>query len=74
MGIVTEIFDVLSMIVMSVTTMFQDLFGAVLKIFWTDAGDGGQLTVLGTLALIGLGIGLFMFAFRMILRFVKMRG
>lgn len=73
MSMVTEIFTTLSSIVTSVISMMGDLFQGVADIFYTS-GESGGLTVIGVLALIGVGTGLFWLGFQFILRFIKMRG
>lgn len=73
MGIVTEIFSTLTEIITQVVNLIGGLFEGAVNIFYTS-GESGGLTVLGVLALIGVGMGLFWLGFNFILRFIKMRG
>lgn len=61
----------------SVFGLLPDLFQALSEIFWTPgsgADSTGQLTFVGTLALIGVGLALCFFAFRIIRGFMHLRG
>ena len=70
-------------IVTAMTGVFDAVFSwimnainAVIPIFWTaGTGDtGGQLTFLGILALIGLGISIFFLLVGLIQNFLHLRG
>lgn len=52
------------------TTMFVDIFEGLVKIFYT--AEGG-MTLVGTLALAGLGIGLVYFAYKVIRRLIRLK-
>jgi hypothetical protein len=57
--LITAIFDVISDTVLGMTGVVVDLFEALVGIFY----DGTDITLLGTLALIGAGVGLVYWAF-----------
>lgn len=73
MEVAQGIFDVLSIIVMSVVQMFTDLLNGVVGMFWETGAEGGQITTLGVIVLLGLGIGIFTFALSWVVRFIRMR-
>lgn len=76
MGVVSTIFDTLSQIVVQIVSLMGSLFEGVADIFYTagEAGAPGSLTFVGTLSLIGVGIGLFWLGFRFIRSLIKTRG
>lgn len=69
-GAVTDIFATLGKVVTGFTSTIQSLFTGVTAIFW----NGTNLTFVGGLSLVGLGIGLFYTGFRFIRGLIKMRG
>jgi len=70
MGIVSAIFETLSEIITEVVTLMTSLFEGVADIFYAE----GELTFVGTLALVGLGISLFWLGFKFIRSWVKTKG
>lgn len=44
---------------------------SVIEIFWTTSADGGELTFLGTLVLLGLAVSLFFLILGLIQRWLK---
>lgn len=66
--IITSMFETLSEIAAGFSTFLVSLFENVVQLFWTEGegGTGGQLTLIGTFLLIGMAVGLFMWAFRYI--------
>ena len=67
---VTKIIEVVGQWVTSFTTMFVDIFEALVGIFY-NAETG--ITLIGTLSLAGLGIGLVYFAYKVIRRLMKLK-
>lgn len=56
---------------------FVSMFNSLVALFWVEAESGagvGHLTFVGTIALIGISIGLVMGLFRLIRGFLRMRG
>lgn len=73
---VTAIFTQLKDIVASFVEMLVELFENAVKIFYTapsGSNTTGSLTVIGILALIGLGTGLVMWAFKYIKSLIRVR-
>ena len=72
---ITAIFSELSSIVSAFVNMLTSLFGSVVDIFYTPgtSGGAGSLTVVGTLALIGLGTGLVIWAFNFVRRLIRVK-
>ena len=67
---VTKILETVTAWVTGFTTMFVDIFESLVKIFYT--AEGG-ITLVGTLALAGLGIGLVYFAYRVIRKLMRLK-
>ena len=67
---VTKIIEVVGQWVTSFTTMFVDIFETLVGIFY-NAETG--ITLIGTLSLAGLGIGLVYFAYKVIRRLMKLK-
>lgn len=67
---VTKIIEVVGQWVTSFTTMFVDIFETLVSIFY-NAETG--ITLIGTLSLAGLGIGLVYFAYKVIRRLMKLK-
>lgn len=61
--------------VTSFATMFVSIFESLVGIFYKagESGGAGSLTLVGTLALAGLGIGLVYFAYRVIRNLMRLR-
>ena len=72
---ITSIFEKLGGIITSFVSMLVSLFQEVVKIFYI-AGSGstpGELTVVGELALIGLGTSLVIWAFHYIRSLIRVK-
>ena len=67
---ITQILQTVTAWVTGFTTMFVDIFEGLVKIFYT--AEGG-VTLVGTLALAGLGIGLVYFAYRVIRKLIRLK-
>lgn len=70
MEILTQILGVFT----EVGEWFVSIINVIIGLFWTTSETGGSLTVLGTLAIITLGIGLITMVIAMIRSFFKGRG
>lgn len=73
MDIVGAIFEGLGTIISQFVTLIVSLFQSVTEIFYVSGAEGG-LTVIGSLMLIGVAVGLFWFGFRQLTNWLKMRG
>lgn len=73
---VTSIFDTLGEIITGVVGAFVSVFEGIAAVFYTPgvAEAPGQLTIIGVLALFGLGFGLAKWGFNLILRLIRNRG
>lgn len=73
---VTEIFDTITNIITSFLGTLTSSFTEIVKVFYTaGVGDSaGQLTFIGILALLGVGVGLVWTIFGLVRNFIKMRG
>ena len=69
------IFTALSDIVTGFVAMLVSLFSSVVEIFYTPgtSGGAGSLTIVGNLALIGLGTGLVIWAFHYVRSLIRVR-
>ena len=67
---ITQVLQTITAWVTGFTTMFVDIFEGLVKIFYT-AENG--ITLVGTLALAGLGIGLVYFAYKVIRRLMRLK-
>lgn len=70
---VTAIFETLGTIAEGFGSLVADLFQSAVNLLWTPGteGTGGSLTVVGVFMLIGVSVGLFMWAFRYIKGLVR---
>ena len=70
---ITAIFETLGVIAEGFGSLVADLFQSAVNLLWTPAseGTGGSLTVVGVFMLIGVSVGLFMWAFRYIKGLVR---
>jgi len=66
-NLVTEIFDQAGDAVTGFTGVLNDGVGGVTQLFWAN----GNLTVLGTLLVIGIGVGVVYFGFRLIRNLIR---
>ena len=67
---INQILETVTAWVSGFTTMFVTIFENLVKIFYT--AEGG-ITLVGTLALAGLGIGLVYFAYRVIRKLMRLK-
>lgn len=72
---ITQIFQVLGDIISAFASLVVDLFSSVVSIFYTagTGSDPGSLTIVGTLTLIGAGVGLVMWAFRFLRSLIRVK-
>ena len=74
---VEQIFTTLGNIATAFANLVVDLFNAVVSIFYTAPAQGesgtGTLTIVGILALIGVGTGLVIWAFNFVRRLIRIR-
>jgi hypothetical protein len=68
---ITEIFDTILDVVSEYTNILQNLFEGLVDIFYDDATT--SLTLLGTLALIAVGVGIVAWAFGLVKSLFRMR-
>lgn len=64
-----SIFQTITTIISQFTSCLTSAFSGIVAMFW----DGETLTVLGTLGLIGVGIGIVYLAFRVIRSLMRLR-
>ena len=73
----SEIMEVVGEWVSAFVNCFKTIFEGLISIFYTQpstSGGSGSLTLVGTLAMAGLGIGLVYFAYRVINKLIHLRG
>jgi hypothetical protein len=68
---IAEIFDTIVAVVTEYITVLQGLFEGLVEIFYDDATT--SLTLLGTLALIAVGVGIVAWAFGLVKSLFRMR-
>lgn len=68
---IAEIFDTIVAVVTEYITVLQGLFEGLVEIFYDSTG--GALTLLGTLALIAVGVGIVAWAFGLVKSLFRMR-
>jgi hypothetical protein len=68
---ITEIFDTILDVVTEYVNILQNLFEGLVAIFYDDATT--SLTLLGTLALIAVGVGIVAWAFGLVKSLFRMR-
>lgn len=71
---VTAIFEAVGSVITAFAGVIGNGFSALLEIFYTTSGTNAGLTPVGTLSLIGLGMALVYWAFRIIRGLIKARG
>lgn len=71
---ITEIFETLGNIINGVISAFVKVFEGISAVFYTPGvGESpGSLTIIGVLALLGLGFALARWGFNLVLRLIKM--
>ena len=67
---INQVLETVTAWVTGFTTMFVSIFENLVKIFYT--AEGG-VTLVGTLSLAGLGIGLVYFAYRVIRKLIRLK-
>lgn len=72
---ISSIFDKLGGIISAFVDMLVTLFQNVVKIFYTTGTSGatGELTIVGELALVGLGTGLVIWAFHYVRSLIRVK-
>jgi hypothetical protein len=68
---IAEIFDTILEVVTEYTVILQNLFEGLVDIFYDNATT--SLTLLGTLALIAVGVGIVAWAFGLVKSLFRMR-
>jgi len=68
---IAKIFDTILEVVTEYTVILQNLFEGLVDIFYDDATT--SLTLLGTLALIAVGVGIVAWAFGLVKSLFRMR-
>lgn len=70
---ISAIFETLGIIAEGFGSLVADLFQSAVNLLWTPGSGetGGSLTVVGVFMLIGVSVGLFMWAFRYIKGLVR---
>jgi hypothetical protein len=66
---IAEIFETIQDVVDAYVSVLQNLFEGLVEIFYTDSA----LTLLGTLALIAVGVGIVAWAFGLVKSLFRMR-
>lgn len=70
MTIVTDIFNTIGEVITGFSKVVGNGFTSIVGIFYQTEGG---LTVVGTLALITLGVGVVYWAFRLVMRLIRQR-
>lgn len=70
---VSAIFSTIGDAITGFTTALSSAVGSITEMFYVASGDNAGLTVLGVLALIGVGVGMVYWAFRLIRRLISQR-
>lgn len=70
---VAELFTTIGSVITNFAQVLGNGFQSLVGIFYTT-GENGGLTLVGTLCLVGLGIGIVYWAFRMIKGLIHLRG
>lgn len=73
MDFITTIFEALQDIVAAVSSLIGNVFESVVGLIY-KSGEGGGLTIVGVLLLIGVAVGLFFFVFRWVRSLIRIRG
>jgi hypothetical protein len=67
----TEIFETIQAVVTAYVTVLQNLFEGLVEIFYDSTS--ASITLLGTLALIAVGVGIVAWAFGLVKSLFRMR-
>lgn len=70
MDIITDIFEAVGDAITAFAGAIGNGFAGIINIFYNETG----LTTLGTLGLIGVGVGIVYWAFRMVRGLMRVRG
>ena len=70
MEIITDIFEAIGNTITAFASSIGNGFAGIVSIFYNEGG----LTTLGTLGLIGVGVGIVYWAFRMVRGLMRVRG
>lgn len=72
---VSSIFEILGDIVTNFSGLLVELFTAIVSVFFTPGTDGapGELTIIGVLTLISVGVSLVIWAFNFFRRLLRFR-
>lgn len=70
MGIITSIFEAISSVVEGFLGVLTSLFSGIIDLFWTS-GEGGGLTILGILLIIGVATPLVFWGINWIVSLFK---
>lgn len=65
---VTQIFETIGSVISSYVTAISTMFSSLIEIFYKE----NALTLMGTLLLIGLGIGVVKWGFNLVYRLVRL--
>lgn len=71
---VGNIFETIGEVVTEYVSVVTSMFGGIIDVFYTTGAEGGagSLTLLGTLLLIGIGIGIVKWGFNLVYRLVRL--
>lgn len=71
---VSNIFETIGEVVTEYVSVVTSMFGGIIDVFYTAGVEGapGSLTLLGTLLLIGIGIGIVKWGFNLVYRLVRL--
>lgn len=70
MEIITSMFEVITNVITNFTSSLSSAITSITSIFYTS-GENGGFTLVGTLLLVAVGVGLVYWAFRLIKGLVK---
>lgn len=74
MDIINSIFEAVGRAITQFSTNLGSAITSVTSMFYTSGDGSGSLTFLGVLLCIALGVGLVLWAFRLIKSLIKHRG
>ena len=70
---IQKIVDAVSSLLDGLSSGFSSVVANISGMFWTPGADGGDLTILGIFALVGLSLSVIYFVIRLVINFVKTR-